>query len=266
VSNTKRNRLRERIESDEISIGTRMQNQWPGLLEILGQTERFDYVEFLAEYAPYDLRDMENMARAAELSDLSMMIKVDAESRAFTAQRAMAAGIQNILFADVRTVEDALEAVAAVRPEPEWDNGVRSDRRNGYVGGYASPGEVVEWCEDAVIAIMVEKEETVENLEEILEIGEIDMVQFGPADYSLSIGKPGEYDAPEVKEAAQTTIDTALDMGVAPRAEINHPEEAADYLDRGVRDFNLSTDTRVINNWYNEHVGRLEEEVSDFSR
>lgn len=262
----KENLLRERIESDEISIGTRMQNQWPGLLEIIGQTDRFDYVEFLAEYAPYDLRDMENMARAAELSGLSMMIKVDAEARAFTAQRAMAAGIQNILFADVRTVEDAREAVAAVRPEPEWDNGVRSDRRNGYVGGYASPGEVVEWCEDAVIAVMVEKEETVENLEEILAIGEIDMVQFGPADYSLSIGKPGEYDAPEVQEASRTTIETALDMGVAPRAEINHPEEAAEYLELGVRDFNLSTDTRIINNWYDEHVGLLEDEVSGVSR
>ena len=266
MSNTKRNLLRERIESEEISIGTRMQNQWPGLLEILGQTERFDYVEFLAEYAPYDLRDMENMARAAELSDLSMMIKVDAESRAFTAQRAMAAGIQNILFADVRTVEDALEAVAAVRPEPEWDNGVRSDRRNGYVGGYASPGEVVEWCEDAVIAIMVEKEETVENLDEILAIGEIDMVQFGPADYSLSIGRPGEYGAPEVLEAEGTTIETALDAGVAPRAEISRPDQAEEYLDRGVRDFSLNTDTRVLHNWYQEHVGQLDEASAGFSR
>jgi 2-keto-3-deoxy-L-rhamnonate aldolase RhmA len=260
------NRLRERIESDEVSLGTRMQTQWPGLLEIIGQTGRFDYVEFLAEYAPYDLRDLENMARSAELSDLSMMIKIDAESRGFVAQRSMAAGIQNLLFADVRTVEDAREAVAAVRPEPEWDNGVRSDRRNGYVGGYASPEEVVDWCDDAVIAIMVEKEETVENLEEILAIGEIDMVQFGPADYSLSIGKPGAYDAPEVVEAGRTTIETALDMGVAPRAEINHPEEAEEYLEMGVRDFNLNTDTRILHSWYDEHGGRLQEEVSGASR
>lgn len=260
------NRLRERIESDEISIGTRMQTQWPGLLEILGQTDRFDYVEFLAEYAPYDLRDLENMARSAELSGLSMMIKIDAESRGFVAQRSMAAGIQNLLFADIRTVEDAREVVAAVRPEPEGDNGVRSDRRNGYVGGYATPREVVEWCDDAVVAVMVEKQETVENLEEILAVDGIDMVQFGPADYSLSIGNPGAYDDPRVREAERTTIETALDMGVAPRAEINHPEEAEEYLDLGVRDFNLNTDTRILHNWYEEHVGTLAETASGFSR
>ncbi|PSQ10276.1 2,4-dihydroxyhept-2-ene-1,7-dioic acid aldolase [Halobacteriales archaeon QS_5_70_15] len=222
----KGNPLRERLESDGVSIGTRMQTQWPGLLEIIGQTDRFDYVEFLAEYAPYDLRDLENLARAAELSGLSMMIKIDAENRAFVAQRAMAAGIQN----------------------------------------YASPEEVVEWCEDAVIAVMVEKDETVENLEEILAIGEIDMVQFGPADYSLSIGKPGQYDDPEVRQAERTTIETALDMGVAPRAEINHPDEAGAYLDLGVRDFNLATDTKIIHDWYDEQVDRLAAATEGFSR
>jgi hypothetical protein len=36
------NHLRERFESGEVSIGTRMQAQWPGLLEIIGQTDRFD--------------------------------------------------------------------------------------------------------------------------------------------------------------------------------------------------------------------------------
>lgn len=260
------NQLRKRLESDQPSIGTRMQTQWPGIPEIISQIDAFDYVEFLAEYAPYDLRDLENMARAAELNDLSMMIKIDAEGRSFVAQRAMAAGIQNLLFADVRDKEDAKEVVSAVRPEPEGKNGVRSDRRNGYVGGYASPQEVVEWCDDAVIAIMVEKEETVENLEEILSVEGIDMVQFGPADYTLSIGKPGEYGAPEVEEAELKTIETALDMGIAPRAEINHPSDADRYLDLGVRDFNLNTDTRIIHSWLSEHGSALAEDLEDVDR
>lgn len=260
------NLLRERIEAGDVSVGTRMQTQWPGLLEIIGQTGQFDYVEFVAEYAPYDLRDLENMARAAELSNLSMMIKIDAETRAFVAQRAMAAGIQNLLFADVRTAADAREAVAAVRPEPEWDNGVRSDRRNGYAGGYASPEEVVEWCEEAVIAVMIEKEEAVENLEDILAVGEIDMVQFGPADYSLSIGNPGAYDDPAVRDAERTTIETALDAGVAPRAEIDRPGAAREYLDLGVRDFNLNMDTRILHRWYTDNGRDLAEEVAGASR
>ena len=38
---------------------------------------------------------------------------------------------------------------------------------------------------------MIEKRAAVENLESILRVPGIDMVQFGPSDYGLSVGKPG---------------------------------------------------------------------------
>ena len=46
------------------------------------------------------------------------------------------------------------------------------------------------------------------------------MVQFGPADYSMSLGITGQWDHPKVKEAERFVIQTALKMGIAPRAEI----------------------------------------------
>ena len=255
------NKLRELVEDGATSVGTRVLNYWPGVFEVLGQTEEYDYVEFSAEYAPWDLHDLENIVRAAELVDLSSMIKIDGHNRSFIAQRAMAAGFQNLLFADVRDVDDARECVNAVRPEPNGENGIRMDRRNGYVGGYNSPEEVVGICNDAVIAIMVEKESCVDDLEEILSIDEIDMVQFGPADYSVSIDKPSGRDSSEVVEAEEKTIETALDMGVRPRAEISHPEEADWYVERGVSDFNLNLDIRILYQWWSDNGSDLREQL-----
>lgn len=257
------NHLRQAMDRGGPSLGTRVMSVWPGLVEVLGQTDAFDYVEFLAEYAPYDLHDLDHIARAAELAGLSTMIKIDAENRAYTAQRAMAAGIDNLLFADIRTAGDARDAVAAVRAEPAGRNGVRMDRRNGYVGGYASPEEVVAACDDAVVAVMVEKQETLENLEAILAVDGVDMVQFGPADYSLSIGKPGAVGDDRVVEAERTTIQTALDMDVAPRAEIGRPDDAEPYLEMGVRDFNLGTDIRVLHSWWDENGASLKARLTD---
>jgi len=254
------NPLRESIDNGEPSIGTRIMNTWPGVIETLGQTDGFEYVEFLGEYAPWTLHDLENIARTSELVGLTTMIKVDGANREFIAQRAMAAGIQNLLFADIRTREDAIEAVNAVRPEPEGKNGVRSDRRNGYVGGYASPEEVVQWCDDAVIAIMVEKESAVDNLENILDVDGIDMVVFGAADYSLSIGKPGADDA-EIRNAEEKTIATALEKGVAPRAEINRPEDAKRYIDLGVKHFNLNSDLNVLHTFWEKNGATLRDEL-----
>ena len=44
----------------------------------------------------------------------------------------------------------------------------------------------MEQLEEGVVALMIEKQSAVENLEAILSVNGVDMVQFGPADYSMS--------------------------------------------------------------------------------
>jgi len=245
------------MRKGEPTIGTRVLIVWPGVTELIGYTGVYDYVEFVSEYAPYDLHDFDNLARAAELVGISSMIKIDQEPRTYLAERALAAGIQNVLFADIRTVEDAEEAVRAVRPEPKGFNGTRSDRRIGYVGVTASAADVVKMCEDAIVALMIEKKQAVEKLEEILSVEGVDMVQIGPSDYSLSIGVAGERHNTKVKEAELKTIKTALKMDVAPRAEIRNPEEAKRYIELGVRNFSLNTDVRILYDWWKEKGSEL---------
>ena len=96
------NRLRELLTAGRPSIGTHLHSSWPTVVEMVGHTRRFDYVEFSGEYAPYDLHGLDNFCRAAELLDLGAMIKLDQEPRSWLAQRAIGAGFQSVLFADVR--------------------------------------------------------------------------------------------------------------------------------------------------------------------
>ncbi len=73
------------------------------------------------------------------------MMKVDQEPRGFIAQRALGSGIQNILFADVRTVEEARECVRIVRaetPETKGINGCLGRRNVGYIFECGSPAYV----------------------------------------------------------------------------------------------------------------------------
>ena len=65
----RRNKLRELLVAEKPSFSTRVHSTWPSVVEIIGHTGMFDYVEFVAEYAPYDLYDLDNMCRAAELHD-----------------------------------------------------------------------------------------------------------------------------------------------------------------------------------------------------
>ncbi len=251
----RKNKLREMLNKGKPTIGTRLFNVWPGMVEVIGRTSVIDYIEFLGEYAPWDLHDLENFSRATELFDLSSMIKVGQEPRGFVAQRALGSGIQNILFTDVRTVQDAEECVRIVRaetPETQGINGCHGRRNVGYILEGGSP-QYVRAMDDVVVALMIEKKQAVDNLDEILSVGGIDMVQFGACDYSLSIGLPRQFSHAKVKEAELRTIKTALKMGIHPRVEMNNLDNIEKYLDLGVRDFSLSTDMVILYQWLKEN-------------
>ncbi|HMC65081.1 MAG TPA: aldolase/citrate lyase family protein [Gemmataceae bacterium] len=251
----RRNRLRELLKVDQPSLGTHLHISWPSIIELVGHSGMFDYVEFVGEYAPYDLYAMENIGRAVDLFDhMTAMMKIEQEPRTYLTIRAIGSGIQNVLFADPRTVEDVQECVRAVRPEtPEARGrhgvGMRRDVRFVLEGG--SPA-FVQALEDAVIALMIEKGPAVENLDALLSVKGVDMVQFGPADYSMSIGLAGQRSHPKVREAERHVIATALKKGIAPRAEISHPDETKKYLDMGVKHFCIGTDMTVLFNWFKQ--------------
>src|SRR6185312_11690061 len=112
---------------------------------------------------------------------------------------------------------------------------------------------------DAVIILMIEKKEAVENLEAILAVPGIDMVQFGPSDYSMSIGQAGQRGSAQVVEAREHTMKTALKMGIQPRAELNDASEAEYYLKLGVKHFCMAADTSILSRYYSEQGAAMRE-------
>jgi len=259
------NKLRKLLDAGKPSIGTRVLSTWPSVVEAIGHTGMFDYVEFLAEYAPFDLYALDNFCRAVELFDMSAIIKVDHEPQSFLAQRGIGAGFQGVLFADCRSVEDVEQCVRIVRPDTPEDGGIYGVgvRRFAYMG-YAGSVEYVQALRDMVVLIMIEKQSAVDRLEEILAVKRIDMIQWGPADFSMSIGRPGERNSTEVKAIERKVFETALKMGVPARAEIASVDQAKYYLDLGVRHFSIGTDLYILHNWWKTNGDQLRKVISDF--
>lgn len=259
------NRLRELLNAGRPSLGTRLLSAWPTIIELVGHSGVIDYVEFLAEYAPYTHFTLENQGRAIDLFDhMSAMVKIEQESRQHLAVRSLSAGIQNLLFTDIRSVEDALACVNYVRAETPELGGLRGVALGRDVGVVLEAGSqaYVQSTADAVIALMIEKKPALQNLEAILSVDGVDMVQFGPADYALSIGLTGQLSHPAVLEAERAVIETALRLGVHPRAEIQHPSQAFRYLEMGVHHFCLGTDVTTLFEYWKEQGGQMLEILS----
>lgn len=249
------NKLRELLKAGKPTLGTHLHSTWPAVVEIVGHSGMFDYVEFVSEYAPYDLTALENLCRTAELFSLSSMIKVDQEPRRFLAQRGIGAGFQSVLFADCRSAAEARECIQAARPETPEDMGTYGAGLRRHAYRFRSlpteEGQVayVQAIRDVVVALMIEKKGAVDQLEEILSLPGVDMIQWGAADYTISAGRPGQWTSPETKAVERRVFETALRMGVPPRCEISSPDAAKYYLDMGVRHFCIGTDLLVWFDW-----------------
>ncbi len=250
------NRLRQKLDAGLPSLGTHILSTWPTLVELIGAAGgHYDYVEFTAEYAPFSLHDLDNLGRALELAGIGGMIKVEQGEYTHQAMRAIGSGFQSVLFADVRTVADAKACVAAVRAETPGNRrgfgltgvGMRRDVGTNREGG--SPA-YVQALDDAVVVLMIEKREAVEDLDAILSVPGIDMVQFGGSDYSMSIGQTGNRAHPDVRKAELKTIETALKKGIQPRIEIQEPDQAAPYLEMGVKHFCVGWDVGILSSYW----------------
>ena len=252
-----RNPLRERLNEGKPTLGTHILSAWPTLVELIGHSKQYDYVEFTAEYAPFTMHDLDNLGRSFELMGMSGMIKSEQTQYTHQAMRAIGSGFQSVLFADIRSVEDAKAAVDAVRAETTMAQGARGRGRLG-VGMRRDVGTVrtggtpayVDALNEVVIAIMVEKKSCVDDLDRILDVPGLDMVQFGASDFSMSIGKTGQYSDPDVLAAEKKTIETALKKGLHPRVELRDPSQAAKYLDMGVKHYCIGWDVRILADWW----------------
>ena len=260
--NMRGNRLRRLLEADKPSLGTHLHSTWPSMVEVVGHAGVFDYVEFEGEYAPFDLYALENFCRAAELFGLGSMIKVDFEPKRFLAQRAIGAGFESVLFADCRSAADVEACVRAVRPDTPEDGGDHGVgmRRSTYMT-YGGTPEYVQALRDVVIAVMIEKKQAVDQLEALLSVPGVDMIQWGPADYCMSLGRPGAWDSKEVQAVEDEVLRTCLARGIPPRVEVERVDEANRYIDMGIRHFCLGTDLLILYNGLREQGQALRQEL-----
>jgi len=258
----KKNRLRELLNEGKPTLGTHVIIPWPGMFEIIGQSGAFDYIEYVGEYSTFSLELLDNFGRAIDLfPNMSSMMKVEEQTKGFIAQRSIDSGIQNVLFTDCRSADEVRDCIRMVRPETPEAGGVHGAgmrRGVGYVS-YVAAEEWVKAMNEVVIAIMIEKKGAIENLEEILSVEGVDMVQFGPADYSISVGKPGQGGGPEIQKVHKDMIEMALEKGVAPRVEIASFQQAEPFVEMGVRHFCIGWDIAVIAAWCHKQAKGMKE-------
>jgi len=243
------NSLKRLLDEDKSTLGTHFMFTDPDIPEFIGDTGCFDYGEFTAEYSAFNLPLLYNLARAGQCGNLPLMVKPDQENQGFVSQAAIAAGFKAVLFTDIRTPEDVDVAHRIIRPDTPDEQGFMGVKlRRPALSSYDTQA-YLEDLQSVVFCIMLEKAVAVENLDAILERARakgVDMTQWGPADFSFSMGDPGLQGSPDIRVYEEKVIAKSLEYGLQPRIEIGAVEQAKRYMDLGVRHFCLGWDRFIL--------------------
>lgn len=252
------NALQQKIAGGEATLGTHFLSTDPDIPEIIGGTGLFDYAEFCAEYTLFDMPGLAHLARAGQVANLPLVIKLDQACQEFWAQAAIGAGFEGVLFTDIRSPADVANAHAAIRPDLPGSPGRMGVKiRRSAMSEYAS-ADYAEALNSVVFMIMIEKAAAVADLEAILsaaaELG-VAMTQWGPVDFALSRGRPGLAETGEIRLIEEQVIAQSIEHGVLPRVELADVADARRYVDLGVRHFCIGWDRFI----YQSELRRLGE-------
>jgi 2-dehydro-3-deoxyglucarate aldolase len=157
----------------------------------------------------------------------------------------------------VNSVSDAKQAVEAVMYPPQGKRGVGLARAQGYGSTFES---YRQWLnQERVIIVQAEHIEAVDNLEAILLVEGVDGFIVGPYDLSGSLGVPGQFDQPSMKEAMKRVRSIGMASGKACGIHVIEPdvEELRQRVDEGYNFVAYSLDIRMLDTACQTGVGSI---------
>lgn len=259
---TRVERLESKLARGEVLIGTHVSLPEPMILEMLGKTG-FDLLWIDAEHNCLDRRDLALMIMGANLTDIPVFIRIP-EINPNIVKALLDVGADGIIFPNIRSAEDARLAVSSVHYPPEGIRGYGPGRCSGY--GEIGEQEYIQKVSKKVWAILqIEHWDSVERLEEIMEVPGIDMLCAGPCDLSGSLGKLAQVGDPECKKWYDLLVAKAVKKGV-PIGVSGAPDAMEDWLRRGVRWINVGGDGGYILSGARQLYAQMEALVASVRR
>lgn len=165
----------------------------------------YDFVYLDLEHCTLDgPNNMEKLIMAAKLSGIPAVVRVSGTDEV-EIRKVLEMGAEGVVVPHTRTASDVKEIMHGAKFPPMGRRGGESCVRSANFGG---PG--FSWAEytkksneDTLVIPMDEDFEFTDNLDEILDVPGVDAVNFGPIDYSLSIGAKVGYatEDPRVADA-----------------------------------------------------------------
>jgi 2-dehydro-3-deoxyglucarate aldolase/4-hydroxy-2-oxoheptanedioate aldolase len=228
------NHVRKALKEGKLQLGLNFGQlrsaEIPRLLAAAG----FHWAFIDCEHGNFDLETVNDICRVAQLVGLCPVLRV-ADLQYSLVARALDCGAQGVIFPRIEDPKLLETALSWTKFPPVGVRGYGLMAPQTDYEALSFDQVIAHVNENTLTVLQIETKRAVEAREEILSVPGIDAVMIGPADLSISMGVPGEFQHPKMVEAMESVRDTCEQHGIAPGTQTRAVPQAKFWKERGMR-------------------------------
>jgi 2-dehydro-3-deoxyglucarate aldolase len=241
------------------SIGSWITLNNASVAEILSDAG-FDWLCIDMEHSVTDYAEAQQLILTIQSKGLKAFVRVG-ENNTRIIKRVLDAGADGIIVPSVNSLEQAEKAVQAVKYPPEGKRGVGLARAQSYGFGFEEYKDI--GTKNIKLILQIEHINAIDELDEIIALSGVDGTFIGPYDLSGSMGKPGQWDEPEVKLIIQKYELTAKKYNKLIGFHVIQPDFnlVLDKIEKGYNFIAFSLDSLFLGTIARDQMKKLNREL-----
>ncbi|WP_121743649.1 HpcH/HpaI aldolase family protein [Natronorubrum halophilum] len=240
--------LAARLNRGDTTVGVLSTIIHPNLIEVYGSLD-IDFVWVDLEHGgpnPYDAERVENLARAADVSDIELILRLPTTEPALI-RKVLDTGVRNVLLPRVETraeVQRSVEAAHFTYNDDVGDRGLAGVRANSW--GKEMDNYIGRSDREVQVGVMIENKRALSNLDGILTVDDLAFAFIGPWDLSHSLGHPLEESHDSVQDAIEEVEDACATADVPTMGFVNGNEDAVEKAGSGYQLLVVGSDVDAL--------------------
>jgi len=218
----------------------------------------FDCVWSDMEHVPNDLAVIEKGVWAAKAHNTDVLVRV-ARGSYSDYIRPLELDASGIMVPHVMSLADAQDVVRMTRFQPVGRRPVDGGNADGAYCNIEFVAYLKQANEQRFVAVQIEDPEPLAELDAIAALPGIDMLFFGPGDFSHSIGAPGVWDHPQLLAARRRVVDAALAHGKFA-GTVASPANCAELREMGYRFLSMGADVVGLSQYCQTLMGAFNQQ------
>ena len=250
------NTTRERLARGEVVYGCGLQVYRAPEIPRAFAAAGFDYVFIDMEHGSFNLETAHDMIISCKLAGITPIVRVG-EVQYTLCARLLDQGAQGIILPRVEDPKVLEEALSWLRFPPL---GIRGFGINPTMVDYEvrSMPEIIEHQNRETLSVVqFETVRAVEAADELLSLKGFDVMMIGPADLSIALGVPGQFDHPTVIATIDSMIEKCNKHSVVPGIQTRSVAMAKQWAERGMRFIGVAAEHVFLLEKCREAMGAL---------